>query len=134
MAGSPSSSPPVPSASNATTSPVLAYVCEPPSYMPSSLLVACGDGNVRVTHLRWRTWSGLRATGTGVWEQNNCQPNCAQGRFLHYAVRLTLSQPIRAQGSVIFGTVDAAFPAAAPPLPAQASHEARIIRGGRPVT
>jgi hypothetical protein len=112
---------------------VLAYVCEPPAYKPSTLLIACGDGNVRVTHLRWASWSGTRATGSGTWEQNNCEPNCAQGRFIDYAVRLTLTQPIRGQGASIFGTVAAAFPAAVPPYPAYGSHHALIMHNGRQV-
>jgi len=93
---------------------VSAYVCDV-AYKPTQMLIACGDGNARVRDLQWRSWSARAASGTGTWEQNTCMPDCARGRFLAYAVSLLLSEPIHAQGTTIFGRVEAVFPKTAPP-------------------
>jgi hypothetical protein len=93
---------------------VSAYVCEDPAYRPSDLLIACGDGNVRVRSLTWSRWTHDRATGTGVWSQNDCVPYCAAGRFHDFPVRLELDEPMTLQGKLVFGNVTAYFPSSAP--------------------
>lgn len=102
-----------PSAPTATATPVRVYVCET-AYKPSRVLVACGDGNARVVGLRWSVWTSTHAVGSGTWQQNDCQPDCARGRFHDFPVRLDLDHPMRGQGTVIFGDVTASFPRAAP--------------------
>jgi hypothetical protein len=107
---------PAPNVDPASQTPaqfVSAYVCDV-SHKPTDMLIACGDGNVWVRSLRWSTWTSLKATGVGTWQQNNCLPDCARGRFLDYPVTLTLSEPMTGQGTTIFGSVEAQFGGPAP--------------------
>jgi hypothetical protein len=48
---------------------------------PSAILFACGDGNFYVDHLSWFRWHPWRATGGGLFHQNDCNPSCAEGTF-----------------------------------------------------
>lgn len=66
-----------------------------PSWMAFS-----GDSTLYIAHITWQTWdeattagSSATATGTGYWEANNCQPDCAGGAFTPTPVTLTLSDP-----------------------------------------
>jgi hypothetical protein len=57
--------------------------------MPSSYVLACGDGNDYLTGLHWVSWHSV-AYGWG-WEKiNSCTPNCARGHFRSYPVLVNL--------------------------------------------
>jgi hypothetical protein len=120
---------------------VKAYVCEGDDYEPTSILIACGDGNVRVTGLRWSSWTTDQAVGTGAWRQNDCKPDCADGRFIDYPVSLVLSEPMQRSGdqvpfeqklTTIFGRVVATFPQTAPPYPGFKGHTLVVMDHGKP--
>lgn len=64
-----------------------------PQIRPRTILVACGDGNFFVTHLRWSHWNITDATGVGIGHQNDCRPDCARGHFHFYRVALRLFRP-----------------------------------------
>lgn len=111
--------------------PVREYVCHGTHYKPRSILIACGDGNARVKRLHWSVWTDRKAHGSGVWQQNNCKPDCADGHFINYPVRLRLSQVIVRNHTRIFGRVVALFPGSAPPYPAYKTHRVVIMNHGR---
>lgn len=54
----------------------------PAEERPSSLLLACADGGIGLTDLRWRGWGLAQASATGVLFWNTCSPNCAHGQFV----------------------------------------------------
>jgi hypothetical protein len=58
-------------------------------------MIACGDGNSRLTSLHWLSWNQNSAVGQGVNVVNDCKPYCAAGTFHSYpvVVRLDHSQP-----------------------------------------
>src|SRR5436309_3136119 len=60
---------------------------------PSTIIVACGDGNLVLAHMRWTRWGGRTASGHGTALYNTCSPDCAHGHFAHTAVEATLSRP-----------------------------------------
>jgi hypothetical protein len=60
---------------------------------PSYVLLGCGDGGQYLTDVRWSTWSRTVARGAGLWWQNLCTPDCADGQFIHPHVMVTLSRP-----------------------------------------
>ncbi|MFF4365021.1 hypothetical protein [Streptomyces sp. NPDC001594] len=60
---------------------------------PEEYILACGDGNNRLVGLRWDTWGASTATATGTDMVNDCRPDCVQGTFRPYPVRVTLSKP-----------------------------------------
>ncbi|WP_129305108.1 hypothetical protein [Streptomyces sp. L2] len=60
---------------------------------PADFILACGDGNSRLTGLHWTQWGPRAATGTGINEVNDCKPYCAAGRFHSYPVTVRLDDP-----------------------------------------
>ncbi len=63
-------------------------------FKPRSFLIS-GDSTLLVKHLRWRSWGGATAVGTGLAGFNYCVPDCAAGRFHFFPARLTLSRKTR---------------------------------------
>jgi hypothetical protein len=63
-------------------------------YKPDKVIVACGDGNFYVVKLEWTKWTRKAASGTGTGKLNDCMPNCAQGQFRSYKVKLIASKPV----------------------------------------
>jgi hypothetical protein len=126
---------PVPAASTPSSGPMLhevkVHLCDTYTFRPVRILVACGDGNVRMVHLRWPEWTAARALGVGTWRQNDCKPDCADGTFRDYPVRLALAEPMGTGPKRFFGRVVADFPRNAPPAPAYRSGHAVLMNNGR---
>ncbi|KOV56181.1 hypothetical protein [Streptomyces sp. MMG1121] len=58
---------------------------------PNDFILACGDGNSRLTGLHWSAWGPYRAQAVGVNMVNDCKPYCAAGTFHAYPVVIRLS-------------------------------------------
>jgi hypothetical protein len=71
---------------------------------PVSVLIACADGNVEMEGLSWSSWGSRMAFGTGIVDVNNCEPDCADGTFIAYPIRVKLSEPIRAESGELYFT------------------------------
>jgi serine/threonine protein kinase len=52
---------------------------------------ATGDGSQVVTGLSWTGWGSPQATATGTLQVNDCQPNCASGKFTGYPATVTVT-------------------------------------------
>jgi len=61
-----------------------------PQTRPTDYILACGDGNSRLTSLHWSSWTSQEAEGRGVNVVNDCVPYCAAGKFHGYGVRVRL--------------------------------------------
>ncbi|WP_078969440.1 hypothetical protein [Streptomyces cyaneogriseus] len=70
--------------------PVLVDCQERPVVRPADFLLACGDGNSRLTSLEWKSWDATAAVARGVNVVNDCKPYCAAGTFRSYAVVVRL--------------------------------------------
>jgi hypothetical protein len=46
-------------------------------------IIASGDGAVFFNALHWSAWGGTVAKGRGLYQQDDCVPNCAQGTYHH---------------------------------------------------
>jgi hypothetical protein len=110
---------------------VTEHLCERFHYRPVRMLIACGDGNAQVVRLRWTEWTSAAAVGVGIWRQNDCRPDCADGKFHDYPVRLAFSRPMHAGPHRFFGRVTADFPHSAPAAPAYRSGHAVLMDAGR---
>jgi hypothetical protein len=98
-------------------SPVLVDCLWHPEVRPTDFMLACGDGNSRLTSLRWTSWNDNSATATGVNVVNDCQPYCAVGKFHSYpiAVRLDTSQTWKRHPQVRqYGEITLTYPGARP--------------------
>ena len=54
-----------------------------------------GDSTAFLSQMKWTTWSGSEAVGTGTYKLDDCNPNCAAGQVYSLATVVTLSQPVK---------------------------------------
>jgi hypothetical protein len=54
-----------------------------------------GDSTAFLSQMKWTTWSGSEAVGTGTYKLEDCNPNCAAGHVYSLATVVTLSQPVK---------------------------------------
>jgi len=97
---------------------VLAHCTEAnsaPAVRPSTIVLACGDGNALLTHLSWSSWTATDATGTGFFTYNTCKPYCAVGTFVSVAARVQLRYPIETSGGKEFATISYSYVNPSPP-------------------
>ena len=77
-----------------------------PKVRPTELFLACADGNAVVTQITWSSWGSLAAYGTGLFSENQCNPDCAQGTFVSYFnSAVELDDPSNASGTPVFQQV-----------------------------
>ncbi|MGW3635300.1 hypothetical protein ACWD7F_35060 [Streptomyces sp. NPDC005122] len=75
------------------TQPVIVDCFWHPQVEPGDYVLACGDGNSRLTSLRWSHWGANSAVATGINAVNDCKPYCAAGTFRKYPVTVRLDRP-----------------------------------------
>lgn len=51
---------------------------------PSIFTIACADAGAGVKHLHWTSWRRELASGYGTFWENDCKPNCADGKIRYY--------------------------------------------------
>ena len=54
-----------------------------------------GDSTAILATMTWRTWSASKAVGTGTYELDGCDPDCAAGPVYKVPAVVTLSQPVK---------------------------------------
>jgi len=69
--------------------------CTRSQVRPANIIVACADGNIALTRLRWSTFGGTVARASGQFSYNDCNPNCAAGHFHSVPATVVLSKPRR---------------------------------------
>jgi hypothetical protein len=85
--------------------------CNHPVVKPSRIIIACGDGNFYLARLHWGLWNGYTARGHGRAWANDCIPDCADGHFHHYAVRVALTRVWATKGyGWLFHRADLYYP------------------------
>jgi hypothetical protein len=82
------------------------YDCEFPVQHPETIMLTCADGGMLVTNIKWKSWAPLRAVGLGIYSQNMCDTDCAQGKRVEIPVRVILSEPVQYKGRRILRTLD----------------------------
>jgi len=91
---------------NLTPEQVLTWDCETAQYKPESITITCADGGIFVDKIQWSTWSREGAIGTGVYSENLCGPNCAEGERVTAPVKLTLSNLTELKEKYYLRTLD----------------------------
>ncbi len=74
-----------------TPEQILTWDCEAAAYKPESITITCADGGIFVEKIQWSTWGQKGATGIGIYSENLCEPNCAEGKRVSAPVNITLS-------------------------------------------
>ena len=72
---------------------------------PTSYVLACADANTYFNSIKWTTWGKTTATATATFVQNNCEPNCAAGKFIKYPATLKLSKPKSTKLGLLFSAI-----------------------------
>lgn len=67
--------------------------CYQLQFKPKKIVLACGDAGSWLGKLKWSSWGATSATGTGVYNANDCTPDCASGQIKSGPVKVTLSKP-----------------------------------------
>jgi hypothetical protein len=73
---------------------VLTLDCEIPVHKPDYITLTCADGGMAVEQIKWQSWGTKEAIGTGIYAENNCQPDCASGELIKTPVVLSLTNLI----------------------------------------
>lgn len=55
---------------------------------PASEILTCADAGMVLQGLHWAAWAPLLAAGHGTLRENDCRPNCAEGHFSSYPVKV----------------------------------------------
>ena len=80
---------------------VYTFVCEiPDQQKPELIYFACADGNTGIGKIKWDTWEASGARGTGEYFANDCDPDCADGKFKFTNVKLEIDKAIGVDGKV----------------------------------
>jgi hypothetical protein len=75
-----------------TSGKPFAINCNNEQFKPKRIVIACGDAGIFLGKLKWSSWSASSAKGTGTYNQNDCTPDCAAGKFKSTPVKVTLSK------------------------------------------
>jgi hypothetical protein len=65
--------------------------CKSSAAEPQEVILACADVNFVAKELSWNDWGDDVADAHGTAELNNCIPDCADGSFESYEIRLIAS-------------------------------------------
>jgi hypothetical protein len=79
---------------------LLIYNCERGRYKPRRVVITCADANFRARGITWSSWTRSEARGRGTALVNDCDPNCAEGTFRRYPLRLRAFRPRETGGCV----------------------------------
>ncbi|HTY29530.1 MAG TPA: hypothetical protein VMD51_15520 [Mycobacterium sp.] len=74
---------------------------------PTLIFIGCATSADYLSRLVWTDWTATSATAAAVHNVDNCKPDCAQGTYLRFPVRVTLSGPDRQAGVTIFHRISA---------------------------
>jgi len=86
---------------------------------PASLSFG-GAADVTVFAIIWRSWGHHQATGTGITNVNDCNPDCADGTITTYSASITLSQPVHGRFTVLTEVINDAMTGAVTVAPTTA--------------
>jgi hypothetical protein len=80
-------------------------------FEPATINVFCADGGLQIRHIHWSSWHDAHARGSSTRTfGNDCKPNCAQGHFHRFHVRVLLRRPNACpDGSHVFTRVRITF-------------------------
>ena len=85
---------------------IYTWDCEYPEQKPKAITLTCADGGLYVDEITWTTWNKTGATGTGTFNENLCEPSCAEGEQVSAPVNITLTDLSPRKGKNYLRTLD----------------------------
>jgi hypothetical protein len=92
----------------------VASACQGHKYRPTSIILACGDGGLFATNIRYRSYGGKTAVATVELHTHDCVPNCAQSQFHAFPGTITLADVVRCEGTLYYSRARYRFTNGAP--------------------
>ncbi|MFA7322735.1 MAG: hypothetical protein WC005_00080 [Candidatus Nanopelagicales bacterium] len=72
---------------------------------PKSYILTCADANSLLKDLKWSSWTSGTAKATGIFQENDCKPNCAAGKFIDAPATVSLTVPKTIDGNRVFTSI-----------------------------
>jgi hypothetical protein len=85
--------------------------CQGNAVRPSQIVLACGDGEVWATNLRFSAYGGSTAWASGTLHYVVCNPSCAAGYAKSAPTRIKLSGIVKCAGRRYYGRAAVVSPA-----------------------
>jgi hypothetical protein len=89
--------------------------CNKAASRPKLLTLTCGDGNTALKGMTWSSFGGATASGKGTFVSNTCEPNCAEGKNVSYAVSVKAMGSKKCKGSTVYAKLSLTYSAKKPP-------------------
>jgi hypothetical protein len=85
---------------------IYTWDCEYPEHKPTTITITCADGGISVNKIKWSTWDKSGAAGTGIFNENLCEPSCVEGKEVSAPVNIKLSDLTPRKGKYYLRTLD----------------------------
>jgi hypothetical protein len=76
--------------------------CLHPKIRPTSIIFTCADMGSYARELRYLTYGGKVAVAHATWHHNECNPDCARGRFVSVRTTITLFAVAHCEGRFFY--------------------------------
>ena len=86
--------------SQSASADMFTFNCDSSEIKPVEIVLTCADAGMYVDHINWDTWSANGATGTALYNANDCDPYCAAGKMVSKKVRVKLNQKYSYKGKM----------------------------------
>ena len=84
--------------SQSAAAEVYTYNCDSSEIKPVEIVLTCADAGMYIDHIKWDSWSANGATGTALYNANDCDPYCAAGKMVTKKVQVILNQKYTYKG------------------------------------
>jgi hypothetical protein len=105
--------------SAAADAPLKITNCNKAASSPRLLTLTCGDGNTVLKNMKWSNFGAATATGKGTFVSNTCEPNCAEGKDVSYAVTVKAMGSKRCKGATVYAKLSLTYTGAKKPPPSE---------------
>jgi hypothetical protein len=76
------------------------------STKPTTIVLTCADGGIRIEDITWRSWNSSEASGSGLLIENTCEPDCASGNYNKQSAKVILgSVKSDSKGTLVFSEI-----------------------------
>jgi hypothetical protein len=107
-------------ATSATASaPLKITNCNKAVSRPKLLTLTCGDGNEVLKGMTWSNFGAPTASGKGAFVTNDCEPNCASGKDVSYAVSVKAQGSKKCKGATVYAKLSLTYTGAKKPPPSE---------------
>ena len=105
--------------SASAASPLKITNCNKAASSPKLLTLTCGDGNTVLKGMTWSSFGAATATGKGTFVSNTCEPSCAEGKNVSYAVTVKAMGSKKCKGATVYAKLSLTYTGTKKPPPSE---------------